>query len=251
MKLIYCSAGNNKYAEIAIRHGFSYGARLPHKVYFAPVFVDQEWKNPVRTEHKQSRLYQLLAAAQVEQNISTMVETGTVPERQLRELAEQAKVRRLSTLKKGDKSPVVQNFAQRGTFCQTSGLWLETNKLPSSGAKGLTMLSNPVNTQAEANMSNGGKGVRILTPLGRVTDKVAEIAARAEANQGTRTDIRPNLDRSVNTLQEIANAAEASTLPPSTKSKPSKNPRPKRPNKLLSAALTMALVTLAASRLRQ
>lgn len=51
MRLIYCAAGNKKYVEIALRHGFSYGARLPHKVYHAPYFVDQEWKNPVRADY--------------------------------------------------------------------------------------------------------------------------------------------------------------------------------------------------------
>lgn len=51
MQLIYCSAGNRKYSEIALKHGFAYGARLPHKVYFAPVFVDQEWKQPNRAKY--------------------------------------------------------------------------------------------------------------------------------------------------------------------------------------------------------
>jgi GNAT superfamily N-acetyltransferase len=51
MQLIYCAAGNKKYAEIAIKHGFSYGARLPHRVYFPPVFVDQEWKQPNRAKY--------------------------------------------------------------------------------------------------------------------------------------------------------------------------------------------------------
>lgn len=46
MELIYCAAKNIQYAEIAQRYGFSYGAQLPNRVYFPPVFCDQEWKLP-------------------------------------------------------------------------------------------------------------------------------------------------------------------------------------------------------------
>lgn len=44
--LIYCAAGNPRFAEIAIRHGLKYGAQLPAKIYHAPYFVDQNWKKP-------------------------------------------------------------------------------------------------------------------------------------------------------------------------------------------------------------
>ena len=46
MELIYCAAGNKRFAEIAIKHGFVYGAQLPNTVYYPPKFVDQDWRNP-------------------------------------------------------------------------------------------------------------------------------------------------------------------------------------------------------------
>lgn len=33
-------------AKIAIDAGFRYGAQLPHKVYYAPYFADQDWRKP-------------------------------------------------------------------------------------------------------------------------------------------------------------------------------------------------------------
>jgi hypothetical protein len=48
IELIYCAAGNRRFAEIAIDHGFLYGAQLPATVYFRPYFVDQDWRNPKR-----------------------------------------------------------------------------------------------------------------------------------------------------------------------------------------------------------
>ena len=44
--LIYCAAGNSRFAQIAIDAGFLYGAQLPSTVYFPPYFADQNWKNP-------------------------------------------------------------------------------------------------------------------------------------------------------------------------------------------------------------
>lgn len=44
--LIYCADGNKRFAEIAIRHGYLYGAQLPNTVYFAPYFADQDFKRP-------------------------------------------------------------------------------------------------------------------------------------------------------------------------------------------------------------
>lgn len=45
-EVIYCANGNRKFAEIAINYKFVYGAQLPGTVYFAPQFVDQDWKSP-------------------------------------------------------------------------------------------------------------------------------------------------------------------------------------------------------------
>lgn len=45
-ELIYCANGNRRFAEIAIAHGYTYGAQLPGTVYFRPEFVDQDWKKP-------------------------------------------------------------------------------------------------------------------------------------------------------------------------------------------------------------
>jgi GNAT superfamily N-acetyltransferase len=48
MDIIYCAAGNKRYADIAIRHGMRYGAQLPNTIYHAPFFADQDWKQPDR-----------------------------------------------------------------------------------------------------------------------------------------------------------------------------------------------------------
>jgi hypothetical protein len=48
IELIYCANGNRRFAEIAIGHGFLYGAQMPGTVYFPPVFCDQDWKRPNR-----------------------------------------------------------------------------------------------------------------------------------------------------------------------------------------------------------
>ena len=45
-ELIYCAGGNRKFAEIALRHGFTYGAQLPATVYYPPQFTDQDWNHP-------------------------------------------------------------------------------------------------------------------------------------------------------------------------------------------------------------
>ena len=50
-ELIYCANGNRRYAEIAINNGYTYGAQLPGTVYFAPEFVDQDWKRPDRERY--------------------------------------------------------------------------------------------------------------------------------------------------------------------------------------------------------
>lgn len=46
--VIYCAAGNRKFAEIAKREGFLLGAQLPNTVYFPIYFADQNWKKPNR-----------------------------------------------------------------------------------------------------------------------------------------------------------------------------------------------------------
>ncbi len=51
MLLIYCSGGNRKYASIAVRHGYAYGAQLPDTVYFPTVFCDQNFKTPNRERY--------------------------------------------------------------------------------------------------------------------------------------------------------------------------------------------------------
>lgn len=53
-QLIFCAAGNKYYAEIALRYGFKYGARLitPRtSVYYPPYFTDQKWDTPNRSAY--------------------------------------------------------------------------------------------------------------------------------------------------------------------------------------------------------
>jgi N-acetylglutamate synthase-like GNAT family acetyltransferase len=45
-RLIYCADGNARFADIAIKHGFTYGAQLPNTIYHQPGFVDQDWLRP-------------------------------------------------------------------------------------------------------------------------------------------------------------------------------------------------------------
>lgn len=52
--LIYCAHGNKRFAEIAIRHGYKYGAQLPNTIYFDPYFTDQNWKKPIRDKYMQA-----------------------------------------------------------------------------------------------------------------------------------------------------------------------------------------------------
>jgi N-acetylglutamate synthase-like GNAT family acetyltransferase len=49
--LIYCAAGNKRYADIALKYGFRYGAQLPHTIYHPPYFADQDWKKPDRAKY--------------------------------------------------------------------------------------------------------------------------------------------------------------------------------------------------------
>lgn len=44
--LIYCAGGNRRYAEIALRYGFRYGAQLPDTCYYPPYFADQDFHRP-------------------------------------------------------------------------------------------------------------------------------------------------------------------------------------------------------------
>lgn len=51
IELIYCANGNPRFAEIAISHGFKYGAQLPGKTYYPIYFADQDWKKPDRERY--------------------------------------------------------------------------------------------------------------------------------------------------------------------------------------------------------
>lgn len=47
--LVYCAAGNARFASIAIQAGYRYGAQLPHTSVYHPLwFADQNWKRPKR-----------------------------------------------------------------------------------------------------------------------------------------------------------------------------------------------------------
>ncbi len=48
IELVYCASGNAKFARIAVEAGYRYGAKLPHTVYEAVWFADQDWKKPDR-----------------------------------------------------------------------------------------------------------------------------------------------------------------------------------------------------------
>lgn len=50
-QLVYCADGNRRFAEIAIAHGFRYGAQVPNKVYYTPWFCDQDWRKPDRERY--------------------------------------------------------------------------------------------------------------------------------------------------------------------------------------------------------
>lgn len=52
--LIYCAAGNKRFAEIAIRRGYQYGAQLPNTIYYPPYFTDQDWKKPNRAKYMEA-----------------------------------------------------------------------------------------------------------------------------------------------------------------------------------------------------
>jgi len=54
--LFYCADGNRKFAEIAIRRGYLYGAQLPNKVYYRPEFTDQDWRGFSRARTPEQRL---------------------------------------------------------------------------------------------------------------------------------------------------------------------------------------------------
>jgi len=48
LSLIYSGGGNKRFVDIALSHGFKYGAQLPDTVYGKLYFADQNWKNPNR-----------------------------------------------------------------------------------------------------------------------------------------------------------------------------------------------------------
>jgi ribosomal protein S18 acetylase RimI-like enzyme len=45
-ELIYCANGGRWAAEIAVAHGYTYGAQLPGNTPYPPQFADQDWKRP-------------------------------------------------------------------------------------------------------------------------------------------------------------------------------------------------------------
>ncbi len=49
--LIYCADGNRRFAEIAMRHGYRYGATLPNTIYYPPHFTDQKFRRPDRQKY--------------------------------------------------------------------------------------------------------------------------------------------------------------------------------------------------------
>lgn len=50
-ELIYCAARSNRFSELAIRYGFTYGAQLPSKIYRNPEFIDNDWNKPDRSSY--------------------------------------------------------------------------------------------------------------------------------------------------------------------------------------------------------
>lgn len=48
IELIYCAAGNPRFAEIARKTGWLNGSQLPRKVYLPIHFADQDWRKPNR-----------------------------------------------------------------------------------------------------------------------------------------------------------------------------------------------------------
>jgi hypothetical protein len=50
--LIYCADGNKKFAQVAIDHGYLYGAQLPPRSLHFPIhFADQDWESPNRERY--------------------------------------------------------------------------------------------------------------------------------------------------------------------------------------------------------
>lgn len=49
--LIYCAAGNKRFAQIALDAGFKFGAQLPGTVYHPVFFADQDWRKPNRERY--------------------------------------------------------------------------------------------------------------------------------------------------------------------------------------------------------
>lgn len=51
MYLVYCANGNTQLTDIALAHGYHYGARLPGSIYHPIWFADQDWKKPDRAAY--------------------------------------------------------------------------------------------------------------------------------------------------------------------------------------------------------
>jgi hypothetical protein len=51
-RIIYCAGGNKRFADIAIRNGFFYGARIPRdKPHYPIYFADQDWRKPRKEDY--------------------------------------------------------------------------------------------------------------------------------------------------------------------------------------------------------
>lgn len=92
------------------------------------------WRECVTNEfeHKQSRLYQLLAAAQAERNISTIVETAHIPEAQLRPLTSLEPVEQVEVWQQViDTAPdtgITAAFVRETVETYTSGMKPKVNR---------------------------------------------------------------------------------------------------------------------------
>lgn len=53
-EVIYCSSGNYAFADLAIRYGLTYGARVPDTLYRHPEFTDQDWRKPDRSGYMEA-----------------------------------------------------------------------------------------------------------------------------------------------------------------------------------------------------
>lgn len=76
--LIYCADGNKRFAEIALRRGFKYGACLPNKIYFDPFFTDQDWRKEKKAKNlaafRKARSQYMACLEQYRPSIATVLD---------------------------------------------------------------------------------------------------------------------------------------------------------------------------------